>query len=386
MVLAAGLAAAWVVPAGAAEVNITANNQVAQFREALRAPGTTVRVANGVTLDLSGLKDIEIHQGVQLLGARNAQQDGPLLFTRTRPEVLLAVRGDDVRISGLRIRGPDMGVADNSGNKRAIAANSLVELQIDHNEIFGFQGTAVEIRDGASRIAPVGLPRVRVHDNYIHHNQHIGKLGYGVAVKDGAFVWIERNVFDWNRHAIAADGDPATGYLAYDNLVLQHGGKHRWIPFPGFWVHTHQFDVHGTQHCGAFSIFSDSLYNCGTGGHHVDIRYNAFLYTEDAAVKIRGTPVERPCGAIVYYNTFRHRRIGSAVQWTRRGTCQAANQTGVNSLAGVRACDVNGDGVVDNFLATGRTWWYAHARQKPWTFIRRTPLRPSRCPASQPGI
>src|SRR5581483_8007938 len=76
-------------------------------------------------------------------------------------------------------------------------------------------------------------------DNYIHHNQHpastncISELfgdnhaaGYGVETADGAYVTIERNVFDFNRHAIAGDGKTGTGYLAFDNLILQHGGVH----------------------------------------------------------------------------------------------------------------------------------------------------------------
>ncbi|HVE67515.1 MAG TPA: hypothetical protein VNB64_02930 [Solirubrobacteraceae bacterium] len=124
----------------------------------------------------------------------------------------------------------------------------------------------MELRDVAEdRIAPTGPPRVRVHDNYIHHNRRYGRDGYGIAVKDGSFAWIERNVFDFNRHAIEGDGDPETGYVAYDNLVLRGGGEHRRFPIYG-WDHTHQFDMHGTRTCGIGHL------NCGVGGHHIDIR------------------------------------------------------------------------------------------------------------------
>jgi hypothetical protein len=34
---------------------------------------------------------------------------------------------------------------------------------------------------------------------------------------------IERNVFDFNRHAIAAGSEPGTGYTAQHNLVLKGG-------------------------------------------------------------------------------------------------------------------------------------------------------------------
>jgi hypothetical protein len=169
--------------------------------------------------------------------------------------------------------------------------------------------------------------------------------------------------------------------VAYDNLVLPHGGEHRHVRVYG-WVYTHQFDMHGTKNCGFFSIFSDALYNCGIGGHHIDIRHNSFLYTRDAAVKIRGTPVRQPCGATVYNNSFRHRFISSAVQQTQHGLCQAANQVGVNPR--VRQCLIDGDNQLDNFLPTSRTWWYQHSRQRQWTFIQRTRDVPANCPPPPP--
>lgn len=47
-----------------------------------------------------------------------------------------------------------------------------------------------------------------------------------MQASDGAYVLIERNVFDWNRHSIAGDGKMGTGYLAYRNLILTNGGVH----------------------------------------------------------------------------------------------------------------------------------------------------------------
>ena len=54
--------------------------------------------------------------------------------------------------------------------------------------------------------------------------------GYGVSVTHGAYALIERNVFDYNRHAIIGGGETGTGYLAYRNLVLEHGGEHEHRP------------------------------------------------------------------------------------------------------------------------------------------------------------
>jgi hypothetical protein len=71
---------------------------------------------------------------------------------------------------------------------------------------------------------------VKVHDSFIHHNQHIGSDGYGVDVSHGGWALIERNVFDFNRHTVthgSVVGNPYTGgYTANYNLV---SNRHRWI-------------------------------------------------------------------------------------------------------------------------------------------------------------
>ena len=369
-------------PARGAEVYITSSSEVKKLRDALATPGTVVRVGNHVRMNLSNLESIPIEQGVQLLGGRSSTQAGPLLYTNTRPDVLLAVRGDDVRISGLRIRGPDYGIPDTKKMRRGIQAKGTVELEIDNNEISGFEGMGVQLSDDKDRYPPSGLPRVRVHDNFIHHNRSYGRDGYGVQVQDGAFAWIERNVFDYNRHAIEGDGDKRTGYVAYDNLVLPRGGEHKRRPLIGGWFYTHQFDMHGTRSCGVGSLFNDSLLNCGFGGHHIDIRHNSFWYSRGAAVKIRGTPIQRPCGATVHYNTFRHSSIRDAVPRTRRRLCRGANQLGFKPR--VRVCLIDGDSTPDNFLPAGRGWWYQHSRRMHWTFIRRTTEVPANCPLPPP--
>ena len=118
---------------------------------------------------------------------------------------------------------------------------------------------------------------VRIHDNFIHHNQHQRKHGYGVSVGNGAHALIEKNVFDWNRHAIAGDGSDRSGYLAYRNLVLENGGLTFWLL--GTWTHTHMFDMHGQDDCW----LGDR--NCGRAGEYMDIRYNTFLYNAGHAVQ-----------------------------------------------------------------------------------------------------
>lgn len=173
----------------------------------------------------------------------------------------------------------------------------------------------------------------------------------------------ERNVFDYNRHAIAGDGSDWSGYRAYRNLVLQHGGKHK-NKYTHIWGHTHQFDMHG-QSCQA---------QCGTAGHSIDIALNSFLYTAGKAIKIRGVPQR---GAYVTRNVFAHDAPWDAVdQTTIRSTFPFYkrvyldnNRFGINGAEQYGVCDFDGDGTSDRFMATGETWWYASRGTGPWVYL-----------------
>jgi Right handed beta helix region len=351
------------------QVTIDGNQLAPLFRQAVSTPNTTIRVLNGVELDLSRYAEIPIAQGVTLLGTRTPREPGPRLYTRTHPKRLFVVRGDNVRISGLRIEGADMGIADDDGGPSSgIYVDSHLNVEIDHNEVYGWKNSAIGVSDDDERISYVLNPEtVRIHDNFIHHNQHVDKFGYGVLIGNGAYALIERNVFDYNRHAIAGDGSDDSGYRAYRNLVLQHGGRHH--KFLWWWFYTHQFDMHGQDSCGIGSLFRDSLYNCGTAGHDIEIRFNSFLYTEKAAIKLRGTPQLKPHGAFVVSNVFAHDRLGDAVKQTESGLYLANNRVGIDGSDRYGACDFDDDGTTDRFTATGETWWYSSRSSGPWSYL-----------------
>jgi hypothetical protein len=335
------------------------------LRQALNTAGTTIRVLSGVELDLSlgAYANMSVAQGVTLIGTRTPRQRGPLLFTRSRPERLLVIRGNDVRISGLRIQGAD---TDVSGGDRSVAISvspgkdALIDrIEIDNNELSGWNNAAISVKDGHDRIRYDRNPwSVRIHDNFIHHNQHPNEAGYGVVVGDGAYALIERNVFDYNRHAVAGDGSDASGYRAHRNLVLKHGGRHKWGPI---WRHTHQFDMHGQIWCGAPAY-------CWTAGHYIDIRRNSFLYTAGKAINIRGRP---QLGAFVFSNVFAHEYPWDAVEQTCcYGNLEVGdNRLGIDGSDRYGACDFDGDGADDRFMATGETWWYASRGDGPWTYL-----------------
>lgn len=194
-------------------VNIRWNDQVALLTQALRTPGTTILVDNAVNMNLTNRAGLVVERDVRLLGGRTSRIPGPRFYTTSRPWALFYVVGDRAKISGLRIEGAEMGIGDGDENlSQGIRINSALDVEVDHCEISGWTNTAVAVTDPSDRINTLVNPdSVRIHDNFIHHNQFYAKFGYGVAMGEGAYALIERNVFDWNRHAIASNGQPNTG-------------------------------------------------------------------------------------------------------------------------------------------------------------------------------
>jgi hypothetical protein len=320
-----------------------------------------------------------IESGVQIIGGRSSTERGAKLYTRTYPSKLFLVGlynpADNVRITGLRIEGPQVDIAaDDTPGSDGITVNSSSNVEIDNNEIYGWRGSAVEIRDGMEGRADT-LPAVnraqdfsvRVHGNFIHHNQRYGSLGYGVSVHDGAYVLIARNVFDYNRHAIAAGGGEANGYWAQSNLVLEHGGLNTDLGN----LHTHQFDVHGTESCCAnFELY------CGRAGEQFWFRYNTILYDHGTAIKLRGKPARR---SVAEFNVFRHPDEwggcidDAALVQTTPGNFRSRDNTFGRKWDQMQAdieCDFNGDGTRDAFVATGATWWYHSKKAGAWMYLR----------------
>jgi hypothetical protein len=374
--------------------------------QALGTPNTTVRLAAGVDMDLSGYKDIDIVHGVNLTSeqpcrqrkgaklvtpptppgptcsARNAQHSGPRLYsTKAWPQPLFRIRcdngnfnADNARLYGFRLQGPHTGVADGDENvENAIEIESCVGVEIANLELSGWSGEAIRVSDPATRQPHPAAPAtshllppthqlldsevVRIHDNFIHHNQHEGKFGYGVNVFEGAWAKIERNVFDFDRHAITASGGQGIGYLANQNLVLR-----------GTDVREQMFDVHGDDNC---HTWSSSAWNCGNAGSLFWFTHNAFQYTASDAIKLRGRP---RIGAYIENNVFAHQSLDDAValqtpDHVYPASLARANRAGLDSYGQYGVCDFNGDGRDDLFLPTGVTWWYSSAGKMNWVYL-----------------
>ncbi|MFE9500657.1 right-handed parallel beta-helix repeat-containing protein [Streptomyces collinus] len=348
------------------------------FIKAISTPYAVVRIPGHLKLNLSGHESIQIAEGVRIIGERtDSDPRGPLIFTDDEPESLFSIgnsdpdaprTADNVRISGIQLRGgaPDdpfknMGDWDSS----AISIWASKNVQIDHSEISKWDiaiGATDKFRDNMNI-----NNGVRVSDNYIHDNQHPTKdglldssghgAGYGVVVSYGAYATVERNVFDKNRHAIAAGGQEGTGYRALRNLIINPGLESRY-PVYGV-THSQNFDVHG----------SDCNYYCGLAGEEFDIQYNSFVKDGGQGVYLRGTPSIR---MNVANNIFAHSSGDAIKHSTESGLKSQGNLFGLSRFGETftsHGCDFDKDGTVDPLLATGVTWWYQSTYSGTWTYL-----------------
>jgi hypothetical protein len=329
------------------------------------------------------------------------------------------------RISGIRIFGPDFN--DHFTSETGINIRGCQDIEISNCEIagWGHAAIAVDDKDHVSGI-PTRQPGeilVRIHDNYIHHNQHSSQnhhaLGYGVDVGKGAFAEIFQNVFDYNKHSITAGGD-AGGYRAMRNLILKGGGFHNGT-FLGivYERYIHVFDVHGTDNCWAWywgvgaglavlagaiiggivggpygaaigagvgaligagagvvlgkTDLAQHMFNCGDAGFSFTFAENTFQYKKTTDIKIRGKP-KGP--TIISGNIFARGSDPSdqdaAIELESPDAVEvtSTNQYDKETFGQYGVCDIDGDGIDDLFLTTGVTWWFSSAGQFPWSFLK----------------
>lgn len=239
---------------------------------------------------------LEIPGGVTLAGDRGQRgSKGALICSDAlNTPVLIRAAGPDVRITGLRIQGPNTkryldhhhrSFAEGRGHsyyyKFPVSDGIRTEhprLEVDNCEISGFAHAGMYLVKGDGH---------HIHHNFIHHCQYAG-LGYGVC-HDEASSLIERNLFDFNRHSIAGTGRPGCGYEARHNVELGTSLSHC-------------FDMHGGR---------DRKDNTDIAGTKILIHHNTFRAPETPVV-IRGVPQET---CKVFNNWFlRHASPDAAVR------------------------------------------------------------------------
>lgn len=264
--------------------------------------GQVVFIPGNVEIDLTTLVYIEklvleIPGGVTLASDRghNGSQGALLMSDTQNTSVMLRAKGPDVRITGLRIQGPNPKQhldhhrrafgSEGGGHEyyykfptqRGIVTNHN-GLEVDNCEISGFGHGGIYLQHGEEH---------HIHHNFIHHCQYHG-LGYGVVLNIASAV-IEFNLFDWNRHSIAGTGRPGCSYVARHNVELGIASSHC-------------FDMHGGR---------DRRDKTNIAGTSIKI-YNNTFYAKARPIVIRGVP-EGKCR--VYQNWFvQHTETEQAVR------------------------------------------------------------------------
>lgn len=364
-------------------------------------PGQAIQIPSGTVINMSDARfhNLEIPSCTIISGTRDKLDRGPLLYTSdaTSTYDLLVSRGNHVRITGLRIAGPanpdysrSSSILGISGIRVRITPNSDWgaylgrDIVIENNELLWWSNAAVHVTARIDADSPADVPagtplvgrdnrdEVVIRGNYIHHNARDG-LGYGVNVSHGAYATIERNVFDYNRHAIASDGSPYTGYLARHNYMLDGGYSESSYGFD-YW--NQHFDVHGT---------GDGGYG-GVAGEYYEVAENTFRGAQGYGVwpynyqrpclMVRATPMDH----IDFHDNI-------ALQWSdqcvrRKGEGSPVdrvydfdNTYHLDTHDELGVGDFDGDGLDDVIVTTGTAWYYSSAGRTEWRFLRSSGIR-----------
>lgn len=253
------------------------NNDFYSFKTILENAnyGDKIYVNDNLSIEIPAEGSLTIPNGVTLASGRGRNgSQGALIYhneMRTGGWYYTILGMDQAEITGLRIRGP----SSSSGNCTGILQEDRKDLRIHNCEIFDWPISGITLRNS---------PDVIINNNFIHDNQMSG-YGYGISQQYHTNTVITYNIFNNNRHSIAASGETNSSYTAIFNLVLPFGTSHR-------------FDMHGFR--DLFKAEPDSLDSCPNycepcnyAGNEITIINNSFLMRcgfTGFSIKIRGIP------------------------------------------------------------------------------------------------
>lgn len=274
--------------------------------------GQIIFIDGKACLDCTTLVYIEemvlnIPEGVTLASdrGRDGSKGALILSDALKTNPLIQAKGPGVRITGLRIRGPNprrrfyhhrRSFDEGRGHEYYYKFPQSVgiqadqdRLEVDNCELAGWSLAAINLCGGK---------RHHAHHNYIHHNQDSG-LGYGLCL-DQSEILIEQNLFDFNKHTIAGTGLPGTSYEACNNVELGAADRHC-------------FDMH---------LNTDPQTEKAIGGTWIKIHHNTFR-ADKTPVGISGPPQEQ---CRVYHNWFlNHQPKGEAQAVNGKGNMIVEN-------------------------------------------------------------
>ena len=163
--------------------------------------GMIVYIRDDAAIDMTGVDNQAIPDGVTLASGRGRDGSlGALVFSNSLTDgaqfiPLFRTGGRDVRITGLRLRGPFAEVGDHHYDQIRIANGIKADhenLEVDNCQLWAWNKWAIDLAVAGG---------AHIHHNYIHHTRRWG-YGYGVWVRGGGKALIEANLFDSCRHHI----------------------------------------------------------------------------------------------------------------------------------------------------------------------------------------
>ena len=245
--------------------------------------GETVFIVPDALIDLTARVYIEelvleVPAGVTLASDRghNGSPGALLTSDALKTPVMIRAGGPNVRITGLRIQGPNpkrylehhrrafqpQGRGRDYYYKFPVSRGivcSHAHLEVDNCDISAFSHSGISLAAGNGH---------HLHHNFIHQCQYNG-LGYGLSHQAAASL-IEYNLFDSNRHSIAGTGQPGCSYIARHNVE-------RGVSL------SHCFDMRGGK---------DRKDATNIAGTRIE-NYNNTFWAPQSAVVIRGVPQEK---------------------------------------------------------------------------------------------
>lgn len=236
--------------------------------------GMLIYILDNATIDMTGADDQTIPGGVTLASGRGLNgSQGALIYSNSLTDdkkfmPLFKTGGKDVRVTGLRLRGPFAEIGDHHYNQIKLANGIRADhenLEVDNCEWWAWNKWSIDLSVAGGAY---------IHHNYIHHTRRWG-YGYGVWVRGGGMALIEANLFDFCRHHIGSGAQATSSYEARYNICLDHDVQP-------------SFDRHG---------------NAKKAGASTLIHHNEFRNADEPAILFRGNPLEEAC---IYQNWFYH--------------------------------------------------------------------------------
>lgn len=247
--------------------------------------GDIIYINDGLQIEIPLSGTLIIPDGVTLASGRGRDgSKGALIFSNNLLndpyfDYPAISAGNDVQITGIRLRGPDGTSSSANYGKQAVAIkqHNKNNLEVHNCEIYNWYVYGIYIIDAGN---------ANIHHNYIHHIQN-PHIGYGISNRNKTDTRISYNIFNYNRHDVAGvkntNMEPPSYTVEY-NLIGPDGISHR-------------IDMHG---CGYTSSWGcPDMYtkdNAGPenlAGETLNILNNYFIPMNSPryhSVVIRGIP------------------------------------------------------------------------------------------------